>query len=143
MRLEGAHLLAPPTDREKNKNYIRMEEILDFGAMEIHCNRDNYFDCKKVGIDTVLNSPVVVLGCQQAKVGDADKPEGLRKPLVLHLRKESGDEVKVFTNSKLIKEQMKAVADKYGADFPPFRAKIVKQKAKFYRLVSSTWDGDE
>lgn len=29
---------------------------MDFGDMDIHCNRENYYDCPKVGIDVVLIS---------------------------------------------------------------------------------------
>ena len=112
---------------------------LDFGEMNIHCNRDNYYDCPKIGIDAVLNEKIVVLGFQQGRVGDAEKSGGERKPLILHIHRANGSEAKVFTNSKLIKEQMAAVKEKYDG-VPAFACRIVKEKAKFYRLVSAKDD---
>lgn len=112
---------------------------LDFGEMDIHCNRDNYYDCPKIGIDAVLNEKIVVLGFQQGRVGDAAKVGGERKPVIIHLRRANGSEAKVFTNSKLIKEQLTAVTEKYGG-VPAFECKIIKEKAKFYRLTSARDD---
>lgn len=109
---------------------------LDFGEMDIHCNRENYYDCPKVGIDVVLNEKIVVMGFQQGRVGDAEKAGGERKPVILHIRRANGTEAKVFTNSKLIKEQLAAVKEKFG-EVPAFECKIIKEKAKFYRLSSA------
>lgn len=110
---------------------------LDFSEMDIHCNSENYYDCEKVSIDTVLNQPVTVLGFQHASIGDRDKPDGMRRPLVMHLMM-NGKECKVFTNSKLIKEQVNAIGEKYKDGVPQFNAKIVKVKAKYYRLAPAT-----
>jgi hypothetical protein len=105
---------------------------LTFSDLDIHIHRDNFFDCKKISIDGLVNKKITILWYQSAeKEFDGKK----RTPIIIHCMCD-GIEYKCFTNSKQIKEQMMAVAEKYkDQPLPHFSATIIKEQSRYYRLA--------
>src|SRR5574344_1554576 len=110
-----------------------MEEnkIIKFSDLNVHVHRDNFFDCAKISIDSLINKEITVLGYQAA---EKDFDGKKRSPIIIHCICE-GCEYKVFTNSKQIKEQIAAVDEKFkDENFPSFVATIIKEQSRYYRL---------
>ncbi len=99
-----------------------------FSDLGVQIEQD-FFVCKKVSIDDLLNKKIIVLG---VKKGIATRMGENR--YLLHVRLEDGTEAKAFTTARFIK----AAIDQIQEDEFPFETVIMSVKCDSKKMYKFT-----